>query len=927
MFSTIPVTTLGVDVDVDRLVAELDALPAAAWRRDPEVPNRSFVALVHRRGDHTDDRLGGVVRPTTWFDTDSYLAEVVASLGVVVGRVRVVRGPADGSDSHRVAHPYWAEHDVVRIPLVSNAEVLTECGDEHSHFPVGTVWRTDGLHVVRFRSAADRSMDPNDVQAFVHLEVVSAGDALPTDGPSGRLEFARVSYTGDEPPGRILTRVARVAALLPDTAAGASARDLIGGFAEQWRSAWLLRHADTTGARSEVARKRLRDEIAVLDGSDELVPRASLTVGELLSGVFVDGAFAPSDQRGPGTGVNADPRFDRPVFVIGTPRSGAALLFDALAGGADVVTVEGGVRSFVARRPDSSMADHSDRIDPEWIAEHHATALRDSVFEALRDRNGAALPMNATGVRLVDADPRNALCIEMLDKVFPDARFVFVVSDPREEIQALIEAWDAPSLGRHVELPGWEGPPWRSVVPPQWADWAGLSTRELAARQWQAVAATALADLDRVAPGRWTAVDQNVLVGRPRRELRRLLRFAGLDVVVDDERVAPLDRHRLVVSGRTLSDEAWAEVEPVVGATAVAAARIADVRPDRRRTVHRPRRVLPGSEPFAELLAAVDASLLVVGRDPGVVVVIGSTGDDLRLDSVDIPGARAVAVPRQREIVVATAADVWRYRRQRDGSHDQSGEPVSLFVQRSSHHIGSIDVHEMVPDSDGELWLVATRFSCLATIDDDHSFVPQWVPGFVSKLAGDDRCHLNGLAVRDGRPRYVTAYSESDLSGGWRDTKTFGGVVVDVESDEVIARGLCMPHSPRWHRGALWVLESGSGTLGRIDPDVGRFESVVTVPGFARGVVFLGRYAIVATSRLRAGVDDGVPLAETDRPVRVALALVDLDEAKIVGVLPMRDRLSEIQDVQAVPRGRIHLAGPGSEHHLHSVVVPPTKWA
>ena len=108
-----------------------------------------------------------------------------------------------------------------------------------------------------------------------------------------------------------------------------------------------------------------------------------------------------------------------------------------------------------------------------------------------------------------------------------------------------------------------------------------------------------------------------------------------------------------------------------------------------------------------------------------------------------------------------------------------------------------------------ELWFVNTRFSCLATHDPDHSFAPVWRPKFISQLTPDDRCHLNGLGLVDGRPRWVTALGETDTAGGWRENKKSGGILIDIESNEIVARGLSMPHSPRWHAGRLWLLGIG----------------------------------------------------------------------------------------------------------------------
>src|SRR5207247_1185934 len=137
-----------------------------------------------------------------------------------------------------------------------------------------------------------------------------------------------------------------------------------------------------------------------------------------------------------------------------------------------------------------------------------------------------------------------------------------------------------------------------------------------------------------------------------------------------------------------------------------------------------------------------------------------------------------------------------------------------------SHHTGETGIHD-TGFAGYAVWAVNTRLSCLCTFADDFSFVPQWRPRFVSALAAEDRCHLNGMAVIDGAPRFVTALGTTDTESGWREQKTTGGVVLDVASGEVVVGGLCMPHSPRWYDGRLWLLESGNGALGHVDLDTG----------------------------------------------------------------------------------------------------------
>ena len=222
------------------------------------------------------------------------------------------------------------------------------------------------------------------------------------------------------------------------------------------------------------------------------------------------------------------------------------------------------------------------------------------------------------------------------------------------------------------------------------------------------------------------------------------------------------------------------------------------------------------------------------------------------------------------------------------------------------------------------LWLVNTRFSCLCTIDRESSFVPRWRPRFVSGLSPEDRCHLNGLGMRDGRPRYVTALGKTDGKGGWRANKRDGGCLIDVDSGEIIAEGLSMPHSPRWHDGRLWLLESGLGQINVVDLHSGTREVVATLPGFTRGLDFAGPFAFIGLSQVReTATFGGLPITEGGNERNCGVWVVDVRNGQTVAFLRFKADVQEIFAVQVLQGVRFpEIVTEDESVLLHSFVLP-----
>lgn len=212
-------------------------------------------------------------------------------------------------------------------------------------------------------------------------------------------------------------------------------------------------------------------------------------------------------------------------------------------------------------------------------------------------------------------------------------------------------------------------------------------------------------------------------------------------------------------------------------------------------------------------------------------------------------------------IYAADLYQIWRFENLAEAADPDKGQDA-CYIPQMSWVTGDIDVHDMVVDDEGLLF-VNTLFSCLARPSDHASFKPVWQPPFISKLAAEDRCHLNGLTLAEDGGKWVTAISEADAADGWRSHREAGGILMHADSNEILINDLCMPHSPRFHKGALYVLDSGKGDLLKIDPKSGDIEVVAFLPGYARGLAFIDNCAVIGLSLPRKdGNFGGLPLDE-----------------------------------------------------------------
>ncbi|WP_299415479.1 TIGR03032 family protein [Acaryochloris sp. IP29b_bin.148] len=305
---------------------------------------------------------------------------------------------------------------------------------------------------------------------------------------------------------------------------------------------------------------------------------------------------------------------------------------------------------------------------------------------------------------------------------------------------------------------------------------------------------------------------------------------------------------------------------------------------------------------LAPLLKQLGSSLILSTYQAGKLVVVGVHDDQLQLSFHNFERAMGVAVGHKK---IAVGGKDWIYFLKNAPELAAQVGPANshdaCFLIRGAHYTSEISVHELAWGQE-QLVVTNTRFSCLCSLDNHYSFVPEWRPPFISALAPEDRCHLNGVALVNGQPKYATVLGQTDTSGGWRPDKATQGCVLEVPTGRVVAQGFAMPHSPRVRDGQLWVLDSGRGEMKSIDLSSGKAQKIAELPGYPRGLALAGQFAFVGLSKVRETATFGnLPICERFDDLKCGLAIVDLQTGKQIGLLEFQSGVDEIFDVQVLP--------------------------
>ncbi len=311
---------------------------------------------------------------------------------------------------------------------------------------------------------------------------------------------------------------------------------------------------------------------------------------------------------------------------------------------------------------------------------------------------------------------------------------------------------------------------------------------------------------------------------------------------------------------------------------------------------------------LARRLVNSGISIAFSSYQSGLLYFIGRNQDGgINIHQAAMPKPMGLCCDKHGGLTLTGGFQIMRFENVLEKDQQINNQFDACFVPRIVHVTGSLDAHDVGIDSDGRPLFINTRYNCLATVSPRHSFEMVWKPPFISDLVDEDRCHLNGLAMEDDKPRYVTAVSRSNTIDGWRDRRADGGIVIDVDSNQIICEGLSMPHSPRMYKGELWILNSGTGELGVIKTGSngkGAFEPRVFCPGFLRGLAFHGNFAFVGLSKPRYKRFEGLALdqklKDADSEPWCGIQIIDLNSGSCVDWLRIDGAIGELYDLEII---------------------------
>jgi len=577
-----PFVQLPLRFDAARLAAEISAFAEEDWLPHPlRYAGNSALPLIAVNGDARDDDFDGPMRPTRHMERCPYLQQVLASLGAVWGRTRLMRlsGQAE-VEPHVDINYYWHERVRVHIPILTQPQVRFICGEGEVNMAAGECWIFDTWRPHRVINATNETrihLVADTIGSEDFWRIANSGRAAGMQHPSGWTTHL-VAPGDDAAPALMYETVnapvvmtpwearAYISFIFSETAAQPSldaTRVAAQQFLGRWHALWA-RHGEShdgwpeyrqvldifTEALDEHARGiHLRNGVNFHRAMMALVVRQALADKPVaLSDQAIESLVTRSSAKASTShGAGEDAQFPQPVFIVSPPRSGSTLLFETLAQAPHIYTIGDESHFLIEAIPALHPAAHdfeSNRLGLDDATLEIVDTVRTNFRAALRDRDGRT-PVASEAVRTLEKTPKNSLRIPFLAKLFPQAQFVYLFRDPREVLASMIEAWNSGRFRTYPKLPGWQGLPWSLVLTPGWRDLGGKPLHEVVAAQWQATTRILLDDLSALPRERVHVARYDALLAEPATEVARLCAMLGFEWDRPLDKTLPLSRHTL----------------------------------------------------------------------------------------------------------------------------------------------------------------------------------------------------------------------------------------------------------------------------------------------------------------------------------------------------------------------------------------------
>lgn len=308
------------------------------------------------------------------------------------------------------------------------------------------------------------------------------------------------------------------------------------------------------------------------------------------------------------------------------------------------------------------------------------------------------------------------------------------------------------------------------------------------------------------------------------------------------------------------------------------------------------------SKGFNDLLEKLKVTILLSTYQAGKVMAISAKNGRLVQTATNFKKPMGIALDHTGKMAVACLNEVRVYKsapRLAGNFPEAPNTYDTLFMPRGTYFSGTTDIHDLVFGND-KLWAVNTLFSCICSIDHNHSFTPYWQPSFIDDLLPEDRCHLNGMDLMDGEPAIVSALGQGNKKESWREDLISGGVIIDIPSNKILLDGLAMPHAPRLYGEKLYFLQSALGLLSIYEPKT-RKKSDIPLPGFPRGMAIHDNLLFIGMSKIRKSSKSFSQLPVKEAATHAGLVILDAETGTTIAQMRYENHIDEIYDVQVLP--------------------------